>query len=64
MNAYGKGCVIIEDDGRMVKYHPKCEHCGYVDTTTCEAQCDYESQVGYYHCFKCEKTTEIVLYRH
>lgn len=31
MHAWAENAVIVSDDGRQVKYHPRCPYCGKVN---------------------------------
>lgn len=60
--AWAENAVIIADDGRNVKYHPKCPHCGFVNTMQKGMQHVSGGGVtnaGGSHCTKCGKMFDL-----
>jgi len=57
------GCVIIEQDGRIMKYRKKCENCGAIQpgTTTSAIPGKYSKKTSSFTCYKCKKRQKLVI---
>ena len=65
----GSGCILLDSDVRgttfKVKYHKKCEACGYVDRTVIHYGSVVQHgrmMVGTFHCPKCHASTQMTLW--
>ncbi len=57
--------VILSDDGKMVRYRPKCPQCGFVPTNITCGCCVVEAQAAMHEaeCQKCHHTIEVMIGR-
>lgn len=62
MAAALSGCVIVGQDGKIVKYKKKCNFCGWLDSTTsawgATPGCKLNSA---FYCFKCKKKSDVII---
>ena len=61
-----QGAVIISDDGRQVRYHPQCPHCGKVNegtTSNAAVGSGIRASLGIFNCFSCGKSFEVKINR-
>lgn len=62
--AVAQNAAIIEDDGKRVKYHPRCPYCGYLnDRSTSSAVVSGPTGCGSYRCNKCGKSFSVKITR-
>ena len=63
-NAYVINGVVVSDDGRTVRYHTRCPHCGDVNTSTIySSHCAQITNAGRVPCSKCHNHFDIQLRR-
>ena len=59
------GAVIVSDNGTIVRFHPKCDKCGYVETNfTSQIHCAHgTSSSGGCSCPRCGQYSPTVIGR-
>ena len=57
------GCVIVDQDGRMMQYRKKCESCGETQpgTTSCAIPGKYSKKTSSFRCYKCKNRQKVVI---
>ena len=57
------GCVIVDQDGRTMKYRKKCESCGEIQpgTTTSAIPGKYSKRNSSFRCYKCKNRQKVAI---
>ena len=62
--AWAENAVITKDDGGNVAYHPKCPHCGNVNSSvTANSYVCGRTNAGSFSCHRCGKSFSVRLGR-